>query len=111
MKGETATLEQDSQLHKRQHHRRTQQRERRSHHKHKCPHGKKKDHLHTITQEAERAQGAQKDEIKEGEKNTEGTIVGKFYENGEVEVVVEYMYGNMPFPIKQTLENRDTGRV
>ena len=71
MKRETATLEQDSQLHKRQHHRRTQQRERRSHHKHKCPHGKKKDHLHTLTQEAERAQGAQKDEIKEGEKDTE----------------------------------------
>jgi hypothetical protein len=47
----------------------------------------------------------------EGEKNIEGTIVGTFYENGEVEVVVEYMYGNMPFPIKQTLENRDTGRV
>lgn len=42
----------------------------------------------------------------EGEKNVEGTIVGEFEEDGEVEVVLEYKYGKMPFPIKQTFINR-----
>ena len=42
----------------------------------------------------------------EGNKNIEGTIAGEFDEDGEVEVVVEYKYGKMPFAIKQTFTNK-----
>ena len=38
----------------------------------------------------------------DGIKKIKGTITGEFDEYGQVEVVLEYKYGNMPYAIKQS---------
>lgn len=42
----------------------------------------------------------------DGKKSVKGTIEGEFNADGEVEVVVEYQYGDMPLAIEQEFDYR-----
>ena len=43
----------------------------------------------------------------EGTKNITGTVSGEFDDDGDVDLIVQYTCGNMPFPIKQEFETLD----